>query len=94
MPAIGIQTTREMLDVLFDAFDEDGSGEIEFAELQARLVHAAMHCTLYTLHTLLLHCYYTVLLPAGDAAQAAPAALVYFYVVHGIRHRHTRAQLA
>lgn len=45
MPAIGIQTTREMLDVLFDAFDEDGSGEIEFAELQARLVHAAMHCT-------------------------------------------------
>ena len=56
MPAIGIQTTREMLDVLFDAFDEDGSGEIEFAELQARLVHAAMHCTSYTLHTLLLHC--------------------------------------
>merc|ERR1719149_74907 len=25
MPVIGIQTTKDMLDVLFDAFDEDGS---------------------------------------------------------------------
>ncbi len=44
MPVIGIQTTKDMLDVLFDAFDEDGSGEIGLAELQARLSHAELHC--------------------------------------------------
>ena len=55
MPVIGIQTTKDMLDVLFDAFDEDGSGEIGLDELKARLAHAELHCvcTALALHA---HC--------------------------------------
>ena len=42
MPAVGIQNSDEMIGKLFELFDEDGSGEIEFMELRAALRKPAM----------------------------------------------------
>ena len=37
LPLIGISTTKDQIDKLFDYLDDDGSGEISYTELRAKL---------------------------------------------------------
>ena len=37
LPLIGISTTKDQIDRLFDYMDDDGSGQISYVEMRAKL---------------------------------------------------------